>query len=396
MMPCSEVTVVGGGPVGLLLGCRLAQLGIPFVIFEKHLGPSVGSRAIGIHPPSLERLSALGLAPRFLEEGVKVSRAHARSSRGLLGSVDLSRRPGPFRFALSLPQPTTERILEEALTARAPGALRRGCALLSLEPKADRVALTVRARDGTVHAHCTRWLVACDGHDSLVRRTLGIAMPGTARPESYLMGDFSDDTPFGDDAVIYLADGGLVESFPLPQRIRRWVVEAPGPRREARGDEIAALVCARTGVTLRADSARMTSAFGVEQRLAAQLFRGRVVLAGDAAHVVSPFGAQGMNLGWQGAWHVAAALEATTRGADPLPALARYQREQRAAARRAMRRASLNGFVGRRRRAARLRNGVVRTLLYVLPDTLLACLFTMAPLTSTMRRAPEHRDMLRP
>lgn len=377
-----DIVVVGGGPVGLLLGCRLSQLGLSFVVLEGELERGQCSRAIGIHPPGLVRLEALGLLPAFLAEGVRIERAQAWSSRGLLGRLDLTERPGALAYSLSIPQPVTERLLEERLNRRAPGAFRPGHAVSSIRSRRDHVELTVRRPDDRTQSLGARWVVGCDGRRSVVRQAMALEMRGSSRPESYLMADVADDTAFGTEAAIFLADEGLVESFPLPGGMRRWVAQAPGRRRAASVDELARLIAQGTGHRIRAETAVMSSAFGIEQRIAPRFFLGRGVLAGDAAHVVSPIGAQGMNLGWIGAWRLAGALERILRADErPAEALGAYERAQRQQARRTMQRAALNGLIGRRKRFPRLRNAMVRRALEALPGATLASLFTMAPLT---------------
>jgi 2-polyprenyl-6-methoxyphenol hydroxylase-like FAD-dependent oxidoreductase len=233
-----DAVVVGGGPVGLFLGCALARLGLRFAVLEQRSARVGGSRAIGVHAPSLERFAALDLATPLCRAGVPVRRGVVRSSRRGLGAVALSRTSSPFPFALAVPQEHTEALLEERLEALRPGALRRGARVVQVG--LDRGLRTAWAELATEERRIkARLVVGCDGRQSVVRRDAHIAQRGVARPESYMMGDFADTTEYAEIALIVLADGGLVESFPLPGGRRRWVAQAEAPTRVAGAEELA-------------------------------------------------------------------------------------------------------------------------------------------------------------
>lgn len=378
-----DVAVVGGGPVGLFLGCRLADLGVSFVVLEAGAAHHRGSRAIGILPPSLERLADLGVLDAFVARGVRIRRAHAYSSRRHLGSVDLGALSTPFPYALSLPQELTEAMLEEHLAKLCVGALRRGSRVKGISPRDDRVSLHLAHE--TLEA---RWIVACDGHASTVREALHIRFEGRVRAEHYLMGDFADDTELGSDAAVFLADDGLVESFPLPEGRRRWVVELPPHPVSRDADTIARSVAARTDQKVRAATVSMLSTFGIEERCAETWVKQRCILSGDAAHVVSPFGGQGMNLGWLDAWDIAETLALILAArVDATQALRAYQVRRRRAAERAIRRGAFNRRVGRRTHHPRLRNAAAVALLRLVPQAMLARLFTLGALFPTISHA---------
>lgn len=122
----ADVIVVGAGPVGLLAGLRLVERGLRPLLLERRSAPSTHSRAIGVHPPSLEILERLDLAGDLVAAGVPVRGGRAVGAEGELGRLDFGHLQRPFPFALSVPQGTTERILSVHLDLRAPGALRRG------------------------------------------------------------------------------------------------------------------------------------------------------------------------------------------------------------------------------------------------------------------------------
>ncbi len=368
------VVIVGAGPVGLFLGCCLALRGIPFSLLEARSERLEHSRAIGVHPPALERFERLGLAGAMLERGVKIERGHAFANTRLLGTLHFASCPPPYPFILSLPQHETEGLLSARLEALAPGCLEPGVRLVGLEEDRDGVTLRLEGSE----TRRASFVVGCDGKESRVRRAAGFAFSGGPYPDAYLMGDFADHTDLGPDAAIYLCDDGLIESFPLPQGKRRWVVKTDGLVETPSPARLSTLIEERLGNAPDPETNTMLSAFGVQRFLARPIARGRILLAGDAAHVLSPIGGQGMNLGWLGAWDAAEALETCLEQPERRAALVEgYALERRGAARRATLRSAFNTALGRRTAAAGLKYGVVRLALAGPLEPLFARLFTM-------------------
>ena len=381
-----EIAIVGAGPVGSLLALRAIEEGLRPVVLERRAGARPGSRSIGVHPPGLEVLARLGLAERFLERGVRVRRGIAVGEDGEIGTIGFDGLPGPHRFVLTIAQEDTESILAQALAARAPGALRAGAEVIGITAGERTVVVRVREGDRERELEVAA-LVGCDGKHSAVRRALGVAFEGGAYEGRYAMGDFPDTTHFREDAAVFLTREGLVESFPLPGGLRRWVVRRAsdaGGSDDAPGlDELVETVRRRTGHVLPRDEARAHSGFRAEHFLAGKLAVGRVALAGDAAHVVSPIGGQGMNLGWLGASRLATMLARALReGRDPSRALALDASWRRRHARAAARRAELNMWIGRPTTSPDRREKVVRALLTPPCAGVLARMFTMRGLSA--------------
>ncbi len=358
----TRVAVVGAGPVGLFQALSLVRAGLETTVFERWSLPHRGSRSIGIHPPSLELLDELGLASPFVRAGVRVRQGHAFGAAGRLGSIDFARSGGSFPFVLALPQYRTEKLLSDALEASTPGVLHRGAEVQDIWPQQNSVRLETSA--GPVDAE---WVVACDGRHSRIRKLLNIGFDAHDYDGTYAMEDHLDQTPFGSDAAVFLSQDGLVESFPLPEGQRRWV---------ARIDDRAfqPAVAERTGFQLHGDTSQ-TSYFHAERGMAKRMFHGRIVLAGDAAHVVSPIGGQGMNLGWLGAAKTTRALKRALGG--DTHALLRDAHVRARTARAAMRRAEINMWLGRPTKHDRLRNLLVKTLLNPPWERALSRAFTM-------------------
>ena len=357
--------VVGGGAVGLFLGCRLAQLGVDVRVLERRPTAAPHSRAIGVHPPSLERLAVLGLADAFVEEGVQVTRGHAFAGTKPLGTLPFSVCRPPYAFILTLPQPRTEALLAARLDELAPGARINNAEVVGLEPGSTGVTVNLK----TGETLRSRFLVAADGTNSFVRQALAIPFYGKRYPDTYVMGDFADTTELGSDAGLYFTRAGLVESFPLPGGVRRWVVKTPHFVREPTRERVAHLVAERLGVSVPVETNTMTSSFGVQRFLAERFTAGRVALVGDAAHVLSPIGGQGMNLGWLGAWRLADAL---AKG-DGFGTYAGHRR----AAQNATFRAEFNTVMGRATPLAPLRDTLAWSILHTPLKRPFAQVFTM-------------------
>lgn len=340
-----DVVIVGAGPVGLFMGLRLLQAGHRIRILERRSTRSVRSRAIGIHPPALAALERAGVSGQLVSSGVRIKRGVAYSRGRKVAELPFS-GDAAFPFILAVPQATTEKVLEDAVLEADPAAIIRGIDVQETRDDGTTVRVLAHSTSGN-REFGARLVIAADGAHSSLRR---LHVPDTAPrtyPDSYLMGDFPDTTGHGADAVLYLEPDGIVESFPLPAGVRRWVVRLGAPARGATAAGLAELVGARTGEVLEAAGNTMLSAFEVQSRLVRQLVHGRVVLLGDAAHEISPIGGQGMNLGWLDAAALAPIVDASLAGTEVGKALRDFERSRRKAAVRASRQAGLNMALGR-------------------------------------------------
>lgn len=370
-----DVAVVGAGATGLFLATALARAGAQVALLEERDAATRHSRAIGIHPPGLAALDRLGVADTLRAHGVEVRRGHASSGdakRGVerLGVLDFGRTlPDPYRFVLTVPQHRTEAALETALAQAAPQALRRGVRVEGWRDDGSGVTLSL-ARGSERDALRAELVVDCSGARGGGAERLGVPVAGGRYGDVYLMGDLADEVggpgglPLGPDAAIHLAPDGVVEAFPLPGGVRRWVVKTARRLDATDPRELTRLVAERAGVHPDPESATMLSSFGVQRRLAERLTVGRIWLAGDAAHVVAPIGGQGMTLAWLGAETLVDAWRAHAEGERSLvEAGARYDRVQRRRARHAVARAAWNLRMGRATRFGWARGWMVRTLL---------------------------------
>jgi 2-polyprenyl-6-methoxyphenol hydroxylase-like FAD-dependent oxidoreductase len=383
-----DVVIVGGGPVGTMLAGVLAVGGLDVEVLEQRERPSLRSRAIGIHPPSLRALARIGIADALLERAVQIRAGEVRCDGRKLGQLSFARAASEYPFVASLPQFETEALLRDRFEQLRPGRYRSGVTVTGVHEGGD--SALVSTDSGPIEA---RYVIGADGARSRVRHAADIAWRQLGGRETYLMGDFADPGAGNTDAVLYFERGGVVESFPLPGARRRWVAMTDFLAADADSADLAALIRHRTGVSV-AEPLGTASAFAVQQRLAGRMHSeprqtsrrggprpvGRIVLVGDAAHQISPIGGQGMNLGWLDAVALAPVLQRALL--DPGAAasvLSVYDRTRRGAARRAAVQAGFNMKMGRPAHGLRLgtRNALVRALTLPPANRLVARAFTM-------------------
>lgn len=359
-MAVRDVTVVGAGPVGMLLAGELARRGVDVEVLERRPAVGDGTRAIGIHSPVLAALEPSGLTDRLLAEAVRVRRGEARSRGRLLGTVHFDVLSARFPFVATLPQASTESVLGAA----APEPL-RGAYVLAVIPRRDSVVVRAGILGRPVESESRIVVVAGGGaaRDLVYRPG---AVPTRDYRDRYLMTDADADAD-AELAVIHLDPDGVLESFPLPGGRRRFVAWDPPGAGDEPEDRVRRLrdALARRGEESGADAVSTATSFGVRRVVAPRLLHGRVFAIGDTAHEVSPIGGQGMNLGLLDAVTLAPLLASWTRtGRAPDIGLLRWEARRVQSARRAAALASVNTALGRPSgRGDALRRATVRAML---------------------------------
>lgn len=334
----TDVLVVGAGPTGLALALGLCRAGIRHLVVDKLDHGQNTSRAAVIHAHTLEVLERLGVAGTLAQRGMQVPRFRVRDRDRALLELRFDQLPSRHPYLLMLPQDVTEQVLEQALVA-AGGGVRRGCTVESLTDDGDAVTATVATAAGRQQLRA-RYVVGADGMHSLVREMAGIGFAGAAYEESFVLADVDLDWPLGNGEVaLFFAPAGLLVVAPLPNGSFRLVATlAAAPERPELAD-VQALLDTR-GPRRRpgkVDRVHWSSRFRLHHRVADHYRRGRLLLVGDAAHVHSPAGGQGMNTGLVDACVLAALLADVLQGRRAETELDRYERLRRPAAQQVLR-----------------------------------------------------------
>jgi 2-polyprenyl-6-methoxyphenol hydroxylase-like FAD-dependent oxidoreductase len=324
-----SVLIVGAGPVGLVAAIELARRDIPIRIIDAASSPNTEPRAVVLHARSLELLDAIGVVDRVIETG-QYTRGLEFHAGDASGKVDLTGVDSPYPFSVSLPQTQTEQLLRERLTELGV-SVEYGVTLSGLSQDADGVNAELRRSEGRISSICVPWLIASDGAHSTVRHLLGQQLEGTFKGEHFLMGDVEAEYGLDHERMhmFFPADQGPELAFPMVGRRLRLIaqIDESEGQREATIEWLQSVSTDR-GVPVTIESSHWLTTFEIRHAQAEQYRTGRVFLAGDAAHVHSPAGGQGMNTGMQDAFNLGWKLALVARGAASESLLESYQAER--------------------------------------------------------------------
>jgi 2-polyprenyl-6-methoxyphenol hydroxylase-like FAD-dependent oxidoreductase len=352
----TDVVIVGAGPTGLTLAGMLARERVPFFLVDRLAEGANTSRAAVVHSRTLEVLEGLEVTDRLRRDGIVVPRFTLRDRDRVLLTIDFSGLPTRYPYTLMIPQNATEALLLERLRELG-GEVQRPFEVTDVRQDADGVSATVSV-DGGSRTIRGRYLVGADGMHSVVRERAGVGFTGGTYEQSFALADvrMSWRIP-GDEVMLFLSPDGLVVVAPLPGGRHRIVATMDTAPEHPDIADVQRLLDTRGPVAgaARVEEIAWSSRFRVHHRIVDRYRIGRIFLAGDAAHVHSPAGGQGMNTGIQDAVALARALTAVVRGANE-SRLDEYDRVRRPVAERVV------AFTDRMTRMATLRTPRARAL----------------------------------
>ena len=312
-----DVLVVGAGPTGLILALELARRDINIRIVDKNSGPSTTSKALAIHSRSLEMLENMDLVQEFLKRGVELKGVNIHADNKRIAHFSFEELDSLYPFALSIPQNITEEILIAAL-AKNGIRVEWNTVLLDLNDSGRHVSARVKQGGGEEEVISTNYLVGCDGAHSTVRHELGLAFEGEKYPETWILGDVVAEGDLREDEInLFNTDEGLLAFFPygggrfrvvadkeadpaLSKNTEKTYTEYTAPTLE----ELQDAVDRRSYIKEKLSDPLWTSSFSIHRRHVSKYRINRVFLAGDAAHIHSPAGGQGMNTGMQDSFNL--------------------------------------------------------------------------------------------
>ncbi|MFN8608284.1 MAG: FAD-dependent monooxygenase [Vulcanimicrobiota bacterium] len=333
-MDIKPILIAGAGPVGLTLACELVRHGLPVRIVDRNPAPSEKSKALVVWPRTLELLEKTGLAHSFVENGTPwrgISIFENKTHR--LAHVTFYDLESPYPV-LGLAQSVTEKLLIEHLSKHGV-EVERPVEVTGFTQHAGHVEVELRHGDGRLEKVYTNWLPACDGGRSTVRHCLQVKLEGDTVDQEFALVDCHiEGLPVYDEVISYVTSQGIAAFFPIQGKCVRAVIlrDQCGPDEKPRSPDLEEMQ--RELVRRGLDHVQLSepvwlAAFRINERHARSYRHGRVLLAGDAAHVHSPIGGQGMNTGMQDAFNLAWKLAMIEKGRMPAdPLLDSYQLER--------------------------------------------------------------------
>jgi 2-polyprenyl-6-methoxyphenol hydroxylase-like FAD-dependent oxidoreductase len=314
-----DVLIVGAGPAGLALGAELQRLGTSAFIIDQLAAGANTSRAVAVHARTLEVLEPLSVVPELIGNGLIAPTFQIRDRDRILATFSFKDLKTNYPFVLMCPQNRTETILLQRLESLG-GSVQRPHKVTGIRPAQEDVEVQFESHAGlqTVRA---QWVVGCDGAHSVVREQSAIPFQGGAYDEDFILGDLEMDWPFDREEVnLFFSEQGLVVVAPLPGNHFRIVATVDRAPENPSLADFQKILDERGPTTSPASIRNLdwSTRFHIQHRVAQSLRKGRVLLVGDAAHVHSPAGGQGMNTGIQDAVSLADVLHGiVSEHADP-------------------------------------------------------------------------------
>lgn len=330
----TSALIVGAGPVGLTLAIELARFGVPMRIIDKAPQRTDKSKALVLWSRSLELLERSRVSQHLVDAGYKVEGVTISADQRPIGRLTMDGLPSAYPFALMLPQSDTERVLEEFLNGLGV-QVERQVELLNFNDTSEKVDARLRHADGTEEMVETSWLLGCDGAHSTVRHLLGKEFHGETSLIDWLLADIHlVNVPRTAEINIGWHSDGVLATFPISENRYRIVADVGSAHSSSARPPEPTLADVQTVLDkrfpggARATDAVWLSSFRINERKVADYRGGRAFLAGDAAHVHSPMGGQGMNTGMQDVCNLAWKLALVVHGRASAELLNTYSPER--------------------------------------------------------------------
>ena len=355
----AQVLIAGAGPVGLTLANELVRHGVTVRIVDMAAERTDKSKALVLWSRSLELFDDAGYVAPFLPAGFEVRGAQVSNGKDIIARVTFDSTDSRYDYALMIPQSETERILDERLIQHGV-KVERSVELTAFADKGDKVEATLKKADGTTETLTADWLVGCDGAHSTVRHGLNFAFEGSTLESDWVLGDgpISGLEP-NDRLHVFWHRDGILAFFPIIGN--RWrvvgdfgVAQSSGRRPDPTLDEINQMMAQRSSPSMVMSDPVWLASFRINERKVKDYSKGRVFLAGDAAHVHSPAGGQGMNTGMQDAFNLAWKLALVIKGSARPTLFDSYSPERTAVGEQVLRNA------GRMTEVATMRNPMLQ------------------------------------
>jgi len=340
----TQVLIVGAGPTGLMLANQLARRGVQPMIIDRHSGPAQQSRAMAVQARTLEIYAQLGIAKRSLELGRLGNAANMWANGKRMARIpigEIGQDMSPFPFILMLGQDDNERIMGARLEEFGV-AVQWNTELMALEQSVDQAVATIRLPDGATRKVTARYVAGCDGSKSAVRELTGITFPGEPYEHVFFVADTeATGAMVQEELNVYLWRDGFHLFFPMRGKDRWRVIGILPERLRGRDDltfeEVVPAIRDEAGANLTFKACDWFSTYRIHHRAASRFRDRRCFLLGDAAHVHSPMGAQGMNTGLQDAYNLAWKLALVVNNRADAALLDSYEAERMPVAQRLLR-----------------------------------------------------------
>jgi len=326
-----DALVVGGGPTGLAMASDLLRHGVRARVIDRAPGPTNLSRAVVVMPRTLEEFELRGIAQDLVDRGQPVEHFSVYAEGHMILETDFNHLPTRYRYLLSTPQDQTELVLTEHLH-RLGGEVEWRTEMLAMEQDGRGVDVEVKKPDGATERVRAKWLMGCDGAHSVTRKMLGIPFKGAQYKDEWVLGDVVIDWDYPHDRTsAFFTQEGYTAIFPMPEgRHRIYASHAEELGVDPTLDDLQRLVERSCAIPAKLRDPRWLSHFHVHHRKAPRYVKGRVFLAGDAAHIHSPESGLGMNTGIQDAFNLAWKIGLVHAGKARSEILDSYQQERSA------------------------------------------------------------------